>query len=88
MRRTFEGVPQGMKSTADRWARCSRALKKEDQNYGEELIKMAKMHAGDSFIASDDPLEAVVFSVLVEMIKRQENQAHGDHGIRMGKKKE
>jgi hypothetical protein len=67
-----------VKSTADRWARCARALKREDQKHGDELITMAKMHSCDSFIAGEDTLEAVVFSVLVEMIKRQENQAHGD----------
>jgi len=34
----------------------------------------AKMHSGESFFGCDDALEAVLFSVLIEMIKRQENQ--------------
>jgi len=74
MGRSFESVRQGVKSIADRWAGSSRALKKEDQQYGEELVKLAKMHSSEAFIACDDPLEAAVFSVLIEMIKHQENQ--------------
>ena len=73
MRRSFESVRQGVKSVCDRWAMSSRALKKEDQKYGEKLVKFAKMHSSDAFIACDDALESAVFSVLIEIIKRQEN---------------
>ena len=72
MGRSFESVRQGVKSIADRWARSSRALKKDDQKYGEELAEMAKRHSSEAFIACDDPLEAAVFSVLVEMMKHQD----------------
>ena len=66
-----------MKSIADRWARSSRALKKEDQQYGEKLVELAKKHSSEAFMACDDPLEAAVFSVLVETIKRQDQvEAH------------
>jgi hypothetical protein len=75
---SFESVRQGVKRIADRWARSTRALKKEDQQYGEKLVKLAKMHSSEAFIACDDPLEAAVFSVLVEMIKRQEIQKNGE----------
>ena len=78
MGRSFESVRQGMNCIADRWARSSRALKREDQQYGEKLVEMAKMHSSEAFIACDDPLEAVVFSVLVETIKRQEKQKNGE----------
>ena len=61
-----------MKSTADRWARSSRALKKEDRLYGEKLVELAKRHSSEAFYGCDDPLEAAVFSVLVELIKEQE----------------
>jgi len=73
MGRSFESVRHGVNSIADRWARSSRALKKEDQQYGEKLAKLAKMHSSEAFFGCDDPLEAAVFSVLVEMIKCQEN---------------
>ena len=72
MGRSFESVRQGVKSIADRWARSSRALKKEDHQYGEKLVELAKKHASEAFMACDDPLEAAVFSALVEMIKRQD----------------
>ena len=72
MGRSFESVRQGVKSVADRWARSSRALRKEDQPYGEKLVELAKKHSSEAFISCDDPLEAAVFSVLVETIKRQE----------------
>ena len=74
MGRSFESVRQGVNSIADRWARSSRALKKEDQQYGEKLVKFAKMHSSGSFFGCDDPLEVIIFSVLIEIIKRQENQ--------------
>jgi len=72
--RSFASVRQGVKSTADHWARSSRALKKDDQPYGERLVELAKRHASEAFYGCDDPLEAAVFSVLVEMIKKQEQQ--------------
>ncbi|MEN6397214.1 MAG: hypothetical protein ABFC78_12120 [Methanoregula sp.] len=72
MGRTFPSVRQGVNSTADRWARSARALKKEDQRYGERLAELAKMHSSEAFVACDDPLEAVVFSTLVEILKRQD----------------
>jgi hypothetical protein len=72
MGRSFESVRQGVKSVCDRWARSSRALMKKDQQYGEKLVILAKMHSSEAFIACDDPLEAAVFSVLIETIKRQD----------------
>jgi hypothetical protein len=72
MGRSFESVRQGVKSIADRWARSSRALKKEDQQYGNRLVALAKMHSSEAFVGCDDPLEAAVFSVLVEMMKHQD----------------
>jgi hypothetical protein len=74
MGRSFESIRQGVNRIADRWARSSRSLGKEDQKYGEKLAKLAKMYSSESFFGCDDPLEAVLFSVLIEMIKRQENQ--------------
>jgi len=76
MGRSFESVWQGVNQIADRWARSSRYLREEDRKYGEKLAKLAKMHSSEAFIACDDPLEAVVFSVLVEMIKCQENRVY------------
>lgn len=81
MGRSFTSIRQGVKSTADHWARSSRALKKEDQPYGEKLVKLAKRHASEAFYGCDDPLEAAVFSVLIEMIKKQEQPEQGKNDV-------
>jgi len=52
-----------------RWLEASTALKKEDQVCGQRLAEMAKKHSSEALYALDDPLEAAVFSVLVEMMK-------------------
>jgi len=69
MGRSFESVRMGVKDVSARWAKASRALRKEDQIYGQRLAEMAKKHSSESFYALDDPLEAAVFSVLVELLK-------------------
>lgn len=81
MGRTFVSTRQGVKDLSDRWARSSKALKREDQQYGERLANLAKEHSSEAFVACDDPLEAATFSVLVEVLKRQdklEAEVRGD----------
>jgi hypothetical protein len=70
--RSFESVRMGAKEVSERWLKASRALKKEDQVYGQKIAEMAKKHSSEAFYALDDPLEAAVFSVLVEMMKEQD----------------
>jgi hypothetical protein len=74
MGRSFESVRQGVNHIADHWVRSSRYLRTEDRKYGKKLAKLAKMHSNEAFVGCDDALEAVLFSVLIEMIKSQENQ--------------
>jgi len=69
MGRSFESVRLGVKGVSARWLKASRALKKEDQVYGQMVAEMAKKHSSEAFCTLDDPLEAAVFSVLVEMVK-------------------
>ena len=76
MGRSFESVRQGVKGPIDHWARAARALKKEEQQYGERLVALAKKHSSEAFYGCDDPLEAVVFSVLVEMLRQHEGAGH------------
>ena len=78
MGRTFPSVRQGVNCTADRWARSARALNKEERRYGECLVELAKTHSSEAFVACDDPLEAVVFSVLIEILKRQDRLEAGE----------
>jgi hypothetical protein len=60
---------------ANRWLKASRALSKEDQIYGQRLAEMVKMHSSEAFYALDDPLEAAVFSVLIELLKENDRNA-------------
>jgi len=64
----------GVKDVSARWMKASKALKKEDQIYGQKLAEMARKHSSEAFYALDDPLEAAVFSVLVEFMKEQSSQ--------------
>ncbi|NTV76732.1 MAG: hypothetical protein HGA68_01855, partial [Methanothrix sp.] len=56
---------------------AGRAMKKEDQAYAQELAAMAKKHSSEAFYALDDPLEAAVFSALIELMKKVEEQGAG-----------
>ncbi|MGD0950985.1 MAG: hypothetical protein ABR985_01070 [Methanotrichaceae archaeon] len=69
MGRSFESVRMGAKDVADRWLKARRAMKAEDQVYAVKLVGMAKKHSSEAFYAFNDPLEAAVFSVLLEMMK-------------------
>jgi hypothetical protein len=66
MGRCFESVRMGAKEVSARRLKASRALKREDQIYGRRLTEMVKKHSTEAFYAFDDPLEAAIFSVLIE----------------------
>ncbi len=77
MGRSFESVRMGAAEVSARWARAGRAMKKEDQGYAKELAAMAKKHSSEAFYALDDPLEAAVFSALIELMKKSQEQSAG-----------
>ncbi|MGA9098838.1 MAG: hypothetical protein WB392_07905 [Methanotrichaceae archaeon] len=58
-----------VKEVSARWLKASKVRKKEDQICGQMIAEMAKKHSSEAFYALGDPLEATVFSVLVEMIQ-------------------
>jgi hypothetical protein len=72
MGRSLESVRMGVKDVSNRWLKAKRALKKNDQVYAQKLADMAKKHSSEAFYAFDDPLEAALFSVLIEMMKELE----------------
>lgn len=76
MGRSFESVRMGVKDVSARWLKASKALKREDQIYGQRLADLARKHSSEAFYALDDPLEAAVFSVLVELIKDLDNKTN------------
>ncbi len=69
MGRTFRSVRMAVKDLAARWLSASKALKKEDEIYGEKLAEMTMMHSSAAFCAMSDRLEAATFSALVEILK-------------------
>lgn len=85
MGRSFESVRMGAQDVSVRWARAGRAMKKEDQVYSQELARMAKKHSSEAFYAMDDPLEAAVFSVLVELLKERDELRERLMGCRQKK---
>lgn len=64
----------GVKELAERWLRARRALKRDEQPYADRIVEMAKKHSSEGFYAFDDPLEAAVFSALVEMLKEMDRK--------------
>jgi hypothetical protein len=42
---------------------------------GQKLADMVKMHSREALYALDDPLEAAVFSVLIELLKETDHKA-------------
>jgi len=70
MGRSLSSIRQEVKELAERWSRTGKAMKKEDQPYAFELAQMVKSHSNEIFYLFDDPVEAAVFSVLIEILKR------------------
>ena len=78
----------GVKEVSARWTKTARAMKKEDQIYALRLAEMAKMHSSEAFYALDDPLEAAVFSVLIELMKGNigiEEKCHSEFAFQPSK---
>jgi hypothetical protein len=48
MGRSFESVRMGVKDISARWLKASKALKKEDQIYGQRLAEMARKHSSEA----------------------------------------
>ncbi len=67
--RSFMSVRQGVKGPLERWARAARVLRKEDQPYGESVAALARLHSSEAFYGCDEPLEAVVFSGLMGILR-------------------
>ncbi|MEM2726987.1 MAG: hypothetical protein QXV61_01870 [Archaeoglobaceae archaeon] len=70
MGRSIPSVRLEVKEIAERWLRTARVMKKEEKIYAERLAEMAKRHSSEAFYSFDDPLEAAIFSVLVEILRK------------------
>ncbi len=69
MGRIFLSQRLGVRATAERWRRLGRDLCDRDQGALDWLAGMATAHASEAFYALDDPLEAAVLGVLLELEK-------------------
>ena len=68
-----------VKDLALRWSQAARALRIDEQKYGNELVRMLQQHSSEGFCAFDDPLESAMFSVLVEILKERDQGNHERH---------
>lgn len=64
MGRTFLSVRQGANEIASRWERAAKKYKCD-----KRMAEIAKKYSSEGFMGCDDPLESVLFSVMVEMHK-------------------
>lgn len=61
-----------IKQLAGRWKRAIRPLKIQDQQYGLRLAEMIEKYNRKEFERFDEPLEAAVFIILMQMVKDQD----------------
>ena len=85
MGRSVSSVRMEVRKIAERWMKTARVLKKEERVYAEKLAEMAKKHSSEVFYIFDDPLEAAVFSVLVELLKELDKNV--DTGLLFSRKR-
>ena len=78
MGRSFESIRMAALEITGRWERAAWSLHGDDRECALRVVEMAKRHTSEGFYAFDDPLEAVLFSVLVEITREQERR-HVDH---------
>ncbi|MCQ8893095.1 MAG: hypothetical protein NQU46_00440 [Methanolinea sp.] len=79
MGRSIASVRQEVRLLTERWERTARTLAGQDREHALRVARMARAHASECFYAFDDPLEAAVFSVLLEMAKgRGGREGHVD----------
>jgi len=69
----YTGMKTAVREIADRWTRGSQALVAEGQPYGYQLAAMLSRHENDTVVMFDDPLEAALFFVLIELVKEKED---------------
>lgn len=74
MGRSFASIRQGVKNVAEHWGRVPRELREADRGPADRLVAAAKRHGSAAFYGCDDPLEAAIFSALVEIARYQGDQ--------------
>jgi hypothetical protein len=79
MGRSFTSVRLGVRTLTDTWMRSARKLDRDDREPGTRLTGLAKKHSSEAFFGCDSPLEAALFSSLIEISRsRAEGEEHVD----------
>jgi len=74
MGRTVLPVTQEILSIEEEFAKFRRALRKEDQELLDELFAYARYHSAPlSYASSPFPLEPILISMLIELLKAHKN---------------
>ena len=58
-----------IKDLASRWKRASRPLERDDHQYVEHLVEMMGKYNGKVLNRFDEPLEAAIFFIFLELVK-------------------
>jgi len=69
----------GVKEITGRWERVARSLPGADGEAALMVVQMARLHSSEGFYTFDDPLEAALFSVFIEILKARAGGRHVDH---------
>lgn len=74
MGRSFTSVRMGSKAITERWERVAWTLPVPDRDAALRVVAMAKRHTSEGFYAFGDPLESIIFSVLIEILKERDRK--------------
>lgn len=74
MGRSTESIRMEVKRIARRWERAGKALKDDEKVYAGRLAEMMEKHSGEVFYGFDDPLEASIFALFIELMKKMERK--------------
>ncbi|MBC7107675.1 MAG: hypothetical protein H5T41_02625 [Methanomassiliicoccales archaeon] len=77
MGRSTESIRMEAKRIAKRWERAGRALKDDEKKYAERLAGMMERHSSEIFYGFDDLLEASLFALFIELMKKMEKNDVG-----------
>jgi hypothetical protein len=68
------GTPPDRKKIADRWRRATRALKREDQDYGNRLVRILEDYPGNMSNRFEDPLEEAALVLFIGILRELERE--------------
>jgi len=63
-----------IKIIAERWKKGTRPLPTHEQKYGHQIVQILEKYNGNGLGVFNDPLEAVVFIILIEIMKERDKE--------------